>query len=113
MGGFAKQFSKHAVFVFRGRTITVVDDLINWSKNRRSDLQDKQIQTRHINTNIVLNRVTDSHVIGKNTLLVTWYYKNEKKTVIKFTGTYDVEFKKTNSGWKISKRTFKTDQHST
>jgi hypothetical protein len=77
---------------------------------RRKIIDERGIQNRHYQTNTILTSISADKASGRTMVLVTWQYPGEKCARTHLTGYYVDEFRKTNSGWRFSKRTLHIDQ---
>jgi hypothetical protein len=66
-------------------------------------------QTRHIESNTLLNSVDASTVQGKTTVVVTLQHPDIETPVLDYTAVLRTEFKKVANVWKFSKMTLITD----
>ena len=71
---------------------------------------DRNIQTRHLQTNTLLGRVSDDRVQGSTYLILLCQVKGEPAPRLVTTGVYKDEFVKTENGWKFAIREAYLDQ---
>ena len=67
------------------------------------------IQTRHYQTNTILERLSDGTVRGDTLFQVAWQYPSEPAPKLVHSGTYGDLFAKTSSGWKFASREIHID----
>ncbi len=67
------------------------------------------IQTRHYQTNTILERLSDGSVRGETLFQVVWQYAAEPAPKLVHSGTYRDLFAKTSSGWKFASREIHID----
>ena len=72
-------------------------------------LRDKDIQSRHYQTNTLLTLRADGQVAGTTMLNLMWQVPGERPYTVT-TGIYRDLFVKTEGGWKLAKRTLLMDQ---
>jgi 3-phenylpropionate/cinnamic acid dioxygenase small subunit len=71
---------------------------------------DRNIQTRHLQTNTLLTRISDDRVSGITYLTLICQVKGEQTPRLVTTGLYKDEFVKTEVGWKFAVREGYLDQ---
>jgi 3-phenylpropionate/cinnamic acid dioxygenase small subunit len=67
------------------------------------------IQTRHYQTNSLLERTSDGSVRGETMLAVVWQSAGDSAPKLVHSGTYRDVFVKTASGWKFASREIRLD----
>jgi ketosteroid isomerase-like protein len=72
--------------------------------------QEQGVQMRHLQTNTVLERLSDGSVQGDTMVTVLRQEKNEPTPKLHMSGTYHDRFEKTPSGWKFARRELRADQ---
>jgi 3-phenylpropionate/cinnamic acid dioxygenase small subunit len=72
-------------------------------------LREKEIQSRHYQTNTLLTLRADGQVAGTTMLNLMWQVAGEKPYTVT-TGIYRDLFVKTEGGWRFAKRTLLMDQ---
>jgi len=81
-----------------------LDEIRGQIEERRHYLRNNGIHPRHHQTVTVLKDISDTRVQGKTYILLTWYREDASELELRFSGMYDDEFVKTDSGWKFRKR---------
>jgi 3-phenylpropionate/cinnamic acid dioxygenase small subunit len=71
---------------------------------------DRNIQTRHLQTNTILTRISNDRVSGITYLTLICQVKGERAPRLMSTGLYKDEFIKTEDGWKFAVREAHLDQ---
>ena len=69
------------------------------------------VQMRHLQTNTVLERMSDGSVQGDTMITVLRQEKEEPAPRLHMSGTYHYRFEKTPSGWKFARRELRADQN--
>jgi len=67
------------------------------------------IQTRHYQTNTILERLSDGRVRGDTLFQVVWQYAGDPAPKLVHSGTFHDLFTKTSSGWKFASRELHID----
>ena len=67
------------------------------------------IQTRHYQTNTVLEELADGAVQGRTLLAVIWQYSDRPEPKLMRSGMYLDRFVRTPSGWKFANREIRID----
>jgi hypothetical protein len=67
------------------------------------------IQTRHYQTNTILERLSDGSVRGETLFQVIWQHAGEAVPKLMHSGTYRDTFAKTPTGWKFASREIRID----
>jgi 3-phenylpropionate/cinnamic acid dioxygenase small subunit len=118
--GFLELFTKDCVWEASARgadkpmmRAANLDELRAVVTQRLAMLQQKDIQSRHYQTNTLLVPRAGGGVEGTTMLNLTWQVPGEKPTTVT-TGTYhDVFVRSDGGGWKIARRTLLMDQSET
>lgn len=71
---------------------------------RRAELERRQIQPRHYQTNTVLTEIEDGIIAGRSMVFVTHQRRDESGPKMVMTGMYVDEFRRIDGVWKFSRR---------
>ena len=74
------------------------------SQEMRSGPTNQAGKPRHMQTNTILNRLSDDLIAGKTMVVCTQQPHDGSAATIMFSGIYEDEFVRTSSGWKFLKR---------
>jgi|SRR5262245_2976578 len=80
-----------------------------YARERHQSFTKQGIQTRHYQTNPVLERAPDGTVQGETMFSVIWQYAGEPAPKLAHSGIYRDVFVKTASGWKFGRREVHVD----
>ncbi len=75
------------------------------------ELEERGTQTRHVETNTLLNSVNPDTIQGKTTVLVTLQHPDIETPVLDYTGSLRTEFTRVGNVWLFSRITLITDGH--
>ena len=85
-------------------------EILKWARERHQSQREQGIQTRHVQTNTLLERVSDGSVKAETMVTILGQQKDKPAAKITLTGTYRDRFEKTSSGWKFVRRELYGDQ---
>ena len=74
------------------------------SRSRRETLAAEGIQTRHYQTNALLDVAEDGRVSGRTLVSVAWQHADSHKPVLMHTGEYLDEFVQVDGAWRFARR---------
>ena len=109
--GFIALFAEDGVMVSNssGARAPTRQELLAGVKDRFASFREDGIQSRHYQTNTVLDPLADGSVSGETIMAVAWQRRDEPAPVLAHTGTYGDLFVKTDSGWKFKRRELRVD----
>ena len=86
------------------RTIRSSTELLAWAREVHRSHTDNGLQTRHYQTNTILERAPDGSVRGKTMFSVIWQYSSDEAPTLAHSGIYRDVFSKTSTGWRFARR---------
>ena len=108
MEKFASLFDKDAIVSIAANEISV-GNFIKAAAMRRTMHAKEGIQTRHYQTNTVITEVGEGTVRAKTMFLAVYQHAGKPGPDTAHSGTYNGEFRKTDQGWKFSRRVIQFD----
>jgi len=82
---------------------------LTYAHTRFHGFRQQGIQTRHYQTNTVLEPLADGSVQGKTLLASVWQYTDRPEPKLMHSGMYLDRFVRTLSGWKFANREIRID----
>jgi hypothetical protein len=93
-----------ATLVTRGGERRSRAEIVKGFRARREGLRDQGIQTRHYQTNTLLEETGPGTAGGRTLLFVAWQHDGEPQPTPMHTGEYHDEFRQVDGQWRISRR---------
>ena len=79
-------------------------EIVDGSRTRREGLRDDGVQTRHYQTNPLLEATGPGTARGRTLLFVAWQHDGEPQPTPMHSGEYHDEFTQVDGEWRISRR---------
>jgi hypothetical protein len=80
------------------------ETIVARSREFRERLAADGVQTRHYQTNTLLNEGSDGRIGGRTLVFVAWQHTGEPGPTPMHTGEYRDEYVRTPDGWRIARR---------
>ena len=107
--GYVALFADDAVMVGLSGEELTRQELLAWARDRHASFRDQGIQSRHYQTNTLLEPMSDGSVSGETVMAVAWQRRDEPTPTLVHTGTYGDRFVKTDAGWRFKRREIRVD----
>ncbi len=85
------------------------DAIVEWARTRREGLAGDGIQTRHYQTNTLLEEINDGRVRARTMMFIAHQHQGEPGPRPMHTGEYNDEFVRTSEGWRFARRELQVD----
>lgn len=101
---FASLFTVDATFMTPVGNASSREEIEAWARARWVELRRDGIKPTHFQTNTVLESTSPETALGTTQLLLIWHYAATNKSELTGVALYDDEFRKTDDGWRIHRR---------